>query len=388
MKKGRLQKTALASCSLVLVFFAFYCVIFRASHGLISYDNLEIWAVGLSMPTGNAEISQAEESSSKNPPPEENTPQTSQETSLQLVEPKPNETSETSETTETNNFEFSTPTKEELEAYDNAHSGEAQYPVNEVTLTTCDDSYGNVRIKNASSTTFDIKEELEAALGFTIENTDEPQVLIYHTHTCESYLDYDTGYYYESFYPRTDDNSRNVCAVGDAIADQLNQNGIVTIHDTTQHDNPSYNGAYNRSLNTINSYLKKYPSIKVVLDIHRDGLGEGGESGKTKTVFEVDGHKAAQIMILSGYGYDASLNFDDWEYNLRFALKIQQTAENMYPNMTRPLYFADFMYNMNVNTGSLLIEIGTDSNTLSEARYTGYLLGNVLTNVLSESQDF
>lgn len=385
MKKGRFQKTALTGCSLILVIFAFYCVIFRASHGLISYDNLEIWAVGLSMPTGNVEVSQAEKSSSKNPPSEEKTTQSSQENSLQAAESKTSKNSENSKNPEANDFEFSTPTQEELAAYDNAHSGEAQYPVNEVTLTNCDDSYGNVRVKNASSTTFDIKEELEAELGFTIEDTDEPQVLIYHTHTCESYLDYDTGYYYESFYPRTDDNNQNVCAVGDAIADQLNKNGIVTIHDTTQHDNPSYSGAYNRSLNTINSYLEKYPSIKVVLDIHRDGLGEGGESGKTKTVFEVDGHKAAQIMILSGYGYDASLDFEDWEYNLRFALKIQQTAENMYPNMTRPLYFADFMYNMNVNTGSLLIEIGTDSNTLSEAKYTGYLLGNVLTEVLSEA---
>ncbi len=381
MKKGHFQKIALTGGSVALVILACYCVIFRLSHCLIPYDTLEVWAVGLSLPTGNVEISRTEESSSEEPPPEQST-QVSQETENSIIESKPSETSETS-TADT--FEFSTPTKEELEAYDADHSGEAQYPVNEVTLLNCDDSYGNVRIKNASSTTFDIKEELEAELGFTIENTDEPQVLIYHTHTCESYLSYDTGYYYESFYPRTDDNSQNVCAVGDIIAAQLNKNGIVTIHDTTQHDNPSYNGAYNRSLDTINSYLEQYPSIKVVLDIHRDGLGEGGASGKTKPVFEVNGHKAAQIMILSGYGYDPSLGFDDWEYNLRFALKIQQTAENMYPNMTRPLYFADFMYNMDVNTGSLLIEIGTDSNTLSEARYTGYLLGNVLTEVLSKA---
>lgn len=385
MKKRRFQRMILTGCSVVLVIFAFYCVIFRASHSLISYDALEIWAVGLSLPTGNAEISQNNTEASSGETSNRQSSQTSTDVSELSSSMEQGSASESSVINSSDAFEFSTPTEEELAAYDEAHSGEAQYPVNEITLTNCDDSYGNVRIKNASSTTFDIKEELEAKLGFTIEDTDEPQVLIYHTHTCESYLDYDTGYYYESFYPRTDDNSQNVCAVGDAIAAQLNKNGIVTIHDTTQHDNPSYNGAYNRSLDTINSYLEKYPSIKVVLDIHRDGLGEGGESGKTKTVFEVDGHKAAQIMILSGYGYDSSLGFDDWEYNLRFALKIQQTAEEMYPNMTRPLYFADFMYNMNVNTGSLLIEIGTDSNTLSEATYTGYLLGNVLSAVLSEN---
>ncbi|MDD6489621.1 MAG: stage II sporulation protein P, partial [Clostridia bacterium] len=178
-------------------------------------------------------------------------------------------------------------------------------------------------------------------------------------------------------------NRKNVCAVGDEIAKQLNNSGITTIHDKTQHDNPSYSGAYDRSLETINSYLEKYPSIKVVLDIHRDGIGTDTE--KSKPVFTVNGKKAAQIMILSGYNYDDSDEFKDWKYNLRFALQIQSTSEKMYPNMVRPLYFADFMYNMNVNTGSLLIEVGSDSNTLEEARYSGYLLGKVLVKVLKNN---
>lgn len=378
MPKRRFKKIALTGCSVGLVFLAVYCVFFRAAVTITSYDALGIWAVGLSMPTGNAEISQTEETSEEI---SKNTEKSSQEPSSQT---ESRQSSEQSSSQSGSEPEYTTPSKEELDAYDSAHEGEAQYPVNEVTLINCDEQYQNVRIKNASSTSFDIKKELEAELGFEIKDTKEPQVLIYHTHTCESYLTYDTGYYYESFYPRTENNEENVCAVGDVIADTLNNAGIVTLHDTTQHDNPSYNGAYDRSLDTINSYLEKYPSIKVVLDIHRDGLGEGGESGKTKTVFEVNGKKAAQVMILAGYNYDPSLDFDDWEYNLRFALRLQQAAENMYPNMTRPLYFADFMYNMNVNTGSLLIEIGTDSNTLSEAKYTGYLLGNVLAQVLSE----
>ena len=168
--------------------------------------------------------------------------------------------------------------------------------------------------------------------------------------------------------------------MGKEIARQLNAAGIRTIHDTTLHDYPSYRGAYDRSLATIEEYLKKYPSIKVVLDIHRDGIGTDTE--KYKPVFTAEGRQGAQMMILAGYNYDGCEEFEDWEYNLRFALRIQEKAAAMYPGMARPVNFSDFMYNMNVNTGSLLIEIGGESNTLEEARYTGYLLGKVLCQVL------
>ena len=128
--------------------------------------------------------------------------------------------------------------------------------------------------------------------------------------------------------------------------------------------------------------MEKYPNIKVILDIHRDSIGYGGEQGKTKPTFTFDGKKAAQIMIMSGYDGTGEYNFPFWEENLVFALKLQKTAEDMFPGMTRPLYFGNFAYNMNVNNGSLLIEVGTDMNTLEEAKYTGELLGKVLAKVL------
>ena len=279
-------------------------------------------------------------------------------------------------------FEASDTTERELEQYKQKHDGEEQYPVYEFTITEGNESYKNIQIKNTSSTDIDIKKELESKLGFEMENTDEPQVLIYHTHTSESFLPYDTGYFYESFYPRTTDTSQNICAVGEEISKQLNKAGIKTIHDTTLHDYPSYNGAYDRSYATVSKYIEKYPSIKVTLDIHRDGIGT--DTQKSKPVFTVNGKKAAQIMILSGYNYDDSEEFSDWEYNLRFALRIQQKANEMYPDMVRPLNFSDFMYNMNVNTGSLLIEMGAESNTIEEVRYSGYLLGKVLAEVLKK----
>lgn len=282
-------------------------------------------------------------------------------------------------------FVFSEPTADELAAYDAEHDGEDSYPVVEFTITQGDIAYKGIQVKNASSLDLDIKGELEGALGFKPEKTDKPQVLIYHTHTSESYLNYDTGYYYESFYPRSSDKNENVCAVGEEIASVLNSRGIVTLHDMTVHDDPSYSGAYDRSYDTVMKYIEKYPSIKVVLDIHRDGLGT--DSQRNKPVFMADGHKAAQIMILAGYNADGTDDFKDWEYNLRFALRIQEKAQSKYPDMVRPLYLNDFMYNMNINTGSLLIEVGADSNTVQEARYSGYLLGNMIADVLEDNID-
>ena len=372
----KIKKFLLAMISAGLVITAAVC----ACTKLYNSDILpvfDILAAEMTFPTGNEEYSR----------PEISEPSKEQDHTVITVESSeissPTESrAETSET-KTVDFEISVPTDEEKEEYDKLHEGEEQYPVYEFTVTQGNQSYKNVQIKNTSSTNIDIKSELESKLGFTMEHTDKPQVLIYHTHTSESFLKYDTGYFYESFYPRTTDTTENICAVGEEITKQLNAAGIKTIHDTTLHDYPSYNGAYDRSYATVSEYLKKYPTIKVTLDIHRDGIGT--DTQKTKPVFTVDGKKAAQIMILSGYNYDGDEEFKDWEYNLRFALQIQKQASEMYPNMVRPLNFSDFMYNMNINTGSLLIEMGAESNTLEEVKYSGYLLGKVLAEVLKKN---
>ena len=285
------------------------------------------------------------------------------------------------ETQKTRKFTAGSISSRELEEYDKAHEGEEKYPVVEYSITKGDISYKGIQVKNSSSFDLDIKTELERNCDVKLEKTDKPQVLIYHTHTCESFLDYDTGYYYESFYARSENKKKNVCAVGDEITQQLNSLGIKTLHDTSLHDSPGYSGAYYRSSDTVKEYLKKYPTIKVVLDIHRDGIGT--DTQRNKPVCTVNGRKAAQIMILAGYNCDGDKSFDHWKSNLNFALRLQEEAQKSYPGLMRPLYFGDFVYNMDINNGSLLIEIGADSNTVDEARYSGYLLGNVIAKVLS-----
>ncbi len=274
--------------------------------------------------------------------------------------------------------------KQEKVLSDNTKNrNEATYPINEIDLSTGGFSYDNFSINNSTSYDMNVDKLLKSELPFEFKDTRETQVLIVHTHTCESYMNDDCGYYYESFYPRTTNNEKNVYAVGEAIAQGLKENGIGVVHASSQHDYPSYDGAYSRSYDTIMNYIDKYKEIKVVLDIHRDSMTQD-DMTRLKPTFTYKGKKAAQIMIMTGHD-DGSGGFPMWEDNLSFALKLQSKCESMYEGMTRPLKFGDFTYNMNVNSGSLLIEVGTDANTLSEAVRSGKMLGNALSEVLQKS---
>ena len=254
------------------------------------------------------------------------------------------------------------------------------YPIEEINIKDGNMIVGSVAVSNATPYEPDIAALLEAELPFTLEDNHTVQVLIYHTHTCESYMTGDTGEYDADFYPRSTDGSQGVIAVGDRIAEALKAHGIGVVHDTTVHDE-SYEGSYGRSRSTVESYLEKYPGIKVTLDIHRDSMTN--ESGtKYKPIFTYDGQKAAQIMIMSGYDEEGEFPF--WDENLIFAMHLQEACERMYPGMTRALYFGEFKYNMNINNGSLLIEVGTDANTVGEACLTGEFLGNALSSVLQK----
>lgn len=262
-----------------------------------------------------------------------------------------------------------------------SHSGDS-HPIVETSVGSGNMSFGNVVICNTTPYEPDIAALLEADLPFTPEDNHTVQVLIYHTHTCESYIDTDDGVYYDDFYPRSTDGSQGVIAVGDRIADALKKRGIGVVHDTTLHDYPSYEGSYGRSWDTISAYREKYPGIKVTIDVHRDSMTN--DSGtKYKPTFTYNGQKAAQIMIMTGY--DEGDRFPFWDENLIFALQLQDRCESKYPGMTRPLEFGEFVYNMNFNNGSLLIEFGTDANTVQEACRSGEYLGDALSELLTDN---
>lgn len=261
---------------------------------------------------------------------------------------------------------------------DTSHSGES-YPVKEIMVNNGNTSVENFTVRNTTGLEPDFESLLSDDLPFSLEDNHEVQVLVYHTHACERYLTEDTGAYYDDYYPRSTDGELGVMAVGERLVETLRAHGIGAVHDTTLHDYPSYEGSYARSWETVCAYQEKYPSIKVTIDLHRDAMTTD-EGVKYKPTFEYDGEKAAQIMIMAGC--DDEGGFDFWDENLIFATQLQKKCEDMYPGMTRPLNFGEYTYNMNFNNGSLLIEVGTDANTVDEACRSGDYLGEALAQLL------
>ena len=242
---------------------------------------------------------------------------------------------------------------------------------------------GNAFVKNVTDYDNSVVLEAEAASpAFALSDTDEPQVLIMHTHTTECYMPF-TGDVYDTTWPsRSTDNTQNMAAVGDVITEKLTEAGIGVIHDTTQHDYPSYNGSYERSAETVSKILAEYPSIKVVLDIHRDAIISGDTV--TAPVIESEEGTAAQVMIISGCD-DGTMDYPNWKENLAFAIDLQQQMEADHPGFTRPILFDYRLYNQNLTTGSLLIEVGGHGNTLAQAKLAGEWIGESLATLLKGS---
>lgn len=244
-------------------------------------------------------------------------------------------------------------------------------------------SIGSAYLRNYTKlTTKEIGAQLEKPLEMKIPTLNEPLVLIVHTHATESYEEYDSEFYDKRNNWRSTDNNKNMVAVGDALAKSLEANGIGVIHDTTQHDYPSYNGSYERSAKTIKTNLEKYPSIKVVLDVHRDAIERTGEVIVKPTTI-IDGKKAAQMMIITG-SEDGTMNVPNWPSNLRFGAALANYMEEDYKTLSRPIFFCYRKYNMDLSKGSLLLEFGSHANTLEEAKYTATLVGNSLSRLLKD----
>ncbi len=247
---------------------------------------------------------------------------------------------------------------------------------------TANTAYNNVYLKNNTELDIDIKELLESNLGFSIQKNAEPQVLILHTHATESYLRQNKDYYTDEDASRTTDNEYNMVALGKIISEKLNAAGITTLHDTTQHDYPSYNESYSRAAETICSYTEKYKSIKIIIDLHRDAIAQN-DTDKVKVTTEIDGKKAAQVMLVMGSQSGSVKNFPNWKENLKLAARLQQTIEVMYPTLARSIHLMSKNYNESLSTGSMLIEIGTDGNTIDEAKYSAELLSHALINLFN-----
>lgn len=200
-----------------------------------------------------------------------------------------------------------------------------------------------------------------------------PKVLILHTHTTESFTQ--TADRYEESSPyRTLDAGHNMIALGKIVADILREAGVEVIHDTTLHDYPSYNGSYSHAAAAAKAYLEQYPSIGLILDLHRDAADT--PTGQLATRCTVGGEKSAQLMFV--VGTDTRLNHPDWEKNMSLALKLQVLLEQDNPGICRNMNLTKNRYNQHLGNYALLVEIGAAGNTLEEAKRAARELGEAI----------
>ena len=210
---------------------------------------------------------------------------------------------------------------------------------------------------------------------------EEPQILILHTHGSEAYTPAPGTEVVWSGDYRTTDTRYNVVKVGDEMAAVFGEAGISVLHDRTLYDYPSYSGAYDRALSAIQSYLTQYPSIRFILDVHRDAI-EDGQGNQYKVVSPIEGVGTSAQMTLVVGSDGSGLTHPDWLENLRLAVALQQDLLTEYPTLMRPLLLRNSRYNQHATTGSLLVEVGAAGNAPEEALLAGRLFAQRMTEVL------
>ncbi|MBR2001969.1 MAG: stage II sporulation protein P [Firmicutes bacterium] len=198
---------------------------------------------------------------------------------------------------------------------------------------------------------------------------EKPQVLIYHTHTTESYQPVTEGNFHSV------NKTGTVREVGDMLALRLEQLGYKVIHDETIHDHPSYSQSYSRSLETAKSYLNQYPQIALVVDLHRDAAGYPGSVGK---VHSIEGKNTAAYGYVIGQG---NPNLTALQTTVE---DLNRTAEALYPGFTGKIIDKEYKFNQYISDHHVLVEVGNNENTIEQAKMTGYYLAEIFAAYLKE----
>lgn len=214
-----------------------------------------------------------------------------------------------------------------------------------------------VEVGNLSGYSLDLSGLLTRELSWELCG-EAPTVLILHTHGSECFADGGEDY-------RSLDAGENVVSLGDELAKLLEEAGIGVLHDRTLHDQPSYDSAYANARQAAKEYLEEYPSIRLVLDLHRDAIDSGGGEQISKDI-TVDGLRVAQLMLV--VGSDAGgLNHPEWEENMALAVKLHASLEKLCPGICRPISFRTQRFNQDLSRGALIVEVGAAGNSHREA---------------------
>ena len=242
-------------------------------------------------------------------------------------------------------------------------------------------SGGGVSLFNRTEMPVDLEAVARGGTSFRLLPAGQgPQLLIMHTHTTESYARPPEAPYTETGEAHTTDTSYNIVQVGNAVAQVLTEMGFSVLHDTQVYDYPSYNGAYERSRAGVEALLAEHPTIRMVLDIHRDAMVDGTGT-VCKPVTTADGNKIAQVMLLVGTDAGGA-DFPDWPEHLALAMEITREMNALWPGLARPITLRTARFNQQLTKGSLLVEVGSHGNTLEEAVAGGQRFARALGRVL------
>lgn len=213
--------------------------------------------------------------------------------------------------------------------------------------------------------------------------SDKPLVLIYHTHTTEAYMPSEKYMYKprDSSY-HTDNLNFSVARIGEVVADELNRLGIPTLHNKTVHDVPTYMTSYTNSLKTVEQVLKENPSIKIVVDIHRDAPIKDPQRSREITTVQIDGIIYSRFMIV--IGTDKTFPHPNWHQNYQFATMLNNKLEESYPGITRDINLRSERFNQHVLNKAILLEIGSHGNTIEESINSAKVFAKVLAILIEE----
>lgn len=248
---------------------------------------------------------------------------------------------------------------------------------------------GEVMLSNTTSYVPDVAGALASGYPVSVNlsdySADKPLILIIHTHGTESYSPEGVVSALPTDARRTSDTSQNMVAVGAVMADILNGAGIPTVHCEIMHDLESYTRAYDLAADTIQKYIAKYPSIKYVFDVHRDAIARSnGDLIRPLTL--INGKPAAQVMLLVGTN-EKGADHPEWNTNFTVAVKLQNKLTTDYDRFARPINIRGASFNEQFTPGSLLIEIGSAANSLSEAKIAAEHLTYSIIDMIKENPE-
>lgn len=263
--------------------------------------------------------------------------------------------------------------KTDKQPVETAKTGEAtQVITNNPIKETYNTEYGKVKIKN--ETDYPLTNDMLVP-DITIENKN---IVLFHTHSCESYTSSEAYPYTPTGSFRTTDLNYTVTRVGTELENQLKQYNYNVVHNTSYHDYPAYNGSYTRSLTTVENILQTTPS-DIVMDVHRDAIGSRSDYAP---IVKIGDDVAAQIMFVIGTN-NGGLWHPNWNQNLKFAIKIQEKAEEMYPGLFKPIMLTKSRYNQHTGKYASIIEVGATGNTLEQCLTSMKYLAKVMDEVIS-----